>query len=615
MITLTALSGPDAGSVFTLKNDVIVIGRSSACDVMLHDGALGRRHSEIRHEGGQVFLTDLGSVNGTFVNDQRERVTTCILKNRDEISFGKSRLRVEFSEQEEEASVSATAPVSASPQLLLRVIQGKDRGRVFELQPGVKRFTVGRGQEANFVLEDRRVSRIHCTVERTPAGFLLMDEGSLNGTFVNDNPTRISCIELHGGDILRLSDTRIQVETFPLEDATVFAASTQFAPSQPPTQAEQSTAPYLASQTVKQPEAVSPLELPPEPSHFWTAFAMLGLVTASAVLFLRFDETTFFSSGPVAAAHAKWEKKCVTCHPSWGVQPVNATCGTTDCHANVLQVNVRKQDDCAACHSEHRGRNFNLVGDATRCWACHEATFSKRLAWQHYQQIASFNISSAAPSPLALPLHNERQALQLHVPQQETGLIFAHAAHAKSSKQEDCQTCHQPLPGTVINALGAARAFPSHEECIRCHVEVGDREPETANARASTQCRKCHVREGNKVTRPSRSLSYVQFSHDNHKTTDCVVCHFPISNEDRYRPGLRSVVYPLPMEACLSCHKEQHATVSCLDCHRAHHSSTPASRTGPDWLRRISLEAVLLALLILEAGVGTCLYFIKPPRA
>ncbi len=334
------------------------------------------------------------------------------------------------------------------------------------------------------------------------------------------------------------------------------------------------------------------------------------LITASAALLLQVNETAFFSSGPVAAGHARWEGECITCHPPWGVQPVNSTCGATNCHAGVLQFNGQKQDDCAACHPEHRGRHFNLAGDAARCWICHEAMFSKRAAWRYYQQIAALNTKGSTPFSLTLPLHgDEQQAPQQSIPQQETGLIFAHTAHAKSSKQENCQTCHQPLPGTIINALGTVRAFPSHEECIRCHSEVGDRDPETANARASTQCRKCHTREGNKVTRVSRSLSYMHFSHDNHKTTDCIVCHFTVSNEDRYRSGVRAIVYPLPMEACFSCHKERQATVSCLDCHRSHHSAAPATRIGPDWLRRISLEAVLLVLLALQAGVGVALYF------
>src|SRR5262249_28767260 len=107
MITLTVLSGPDAGSVFSLDHDAVVIGRGNDCTVVLHDSALGRRHCEIRRRGGQMLLIDLGSVNGTFINNHPERVSTQVLKNRDEISVGKSRLRIEFQEREESLTANA----------------------------------------------------------------------------------------------------------------------------------------------------------------------------------------------------------------------------------------------------------------------------------------------------------------------------------------------------------------------------------------------------------------------------------------------------------------------------------------------------------------------------
>ena len=49
-----------------------VIGRSSQCDVRLEgDSQLSRRHAQLVLENGRILLTDLGSGNGTFVDDQR----------------------------------------------------------------------------------------------------------------------------------------------------------------------------------------------------------------------------------------------------------------------------------------------------------------------------------------------------------------------------------------------------------------------------------------------------------------------------------------------------------------------------------------------------------------
>jgi hypothetical protein len=49
-----------------------IIGRSSQCDVRLEgDSQLSRRHAQLVLENGRILLTDLGSGNGTFVDDQR----------------------------------------------------------------------------------------------------------------------------------------------------------------------------------------------------------------------------------------------------------------------------------------------------------------------------------------------------------------------------------------------------------------------------------------------------------------------------------------------------------------------------------------------------------------
>jgi hypothetical protein len=253
-----------------------------------------------------------------------------------------------------------------------------------------------------------------------------------------------------------------------------------------------------------------------------------------------------------------------------------------------------------------------MKGDANQCWNCHEGAFQDRPLWRHYKQIflASGNAEKGAVR-LALPATEEaRRQWQQSAPHDESGLIFAHAAHAKSSGQSACLSCHQPLPGTVINALSAGSAFPSHEECIDCHKEVGDRNPELAIDKTSAQCGKCHTRGDYKVMRLPRTLSYVQFSHDNHKATDCVQCHFTVPGEHTYRPAIRSAAYPLPMDACLSCHEQQHVPTTCLSCHRAHHATTPVAQTRTGVLTHLTLQHALFALLALEVGLCLGVYWL-----
>ena len=81
------------GGSVTIDQRVIVIGRSSDCDVQLDDANVSRRHAEVRHIGDGYSLVDLGSTNGTEVNGQRIQETA--LMNGDVIAVGTTRITFE----------------------------------------------------------------------------------------------------------------------------------------------------------------------------------------------------------------------------------------------------------------------------------------------------------------------------------------------------------------------------------------------------------------------------------------------------------------------------------------------------------------------------------------
>ena len=64
---------------------------------------------------------------------------------------------------------------------------------------------VGRGADADFVLEDTNASRRHCRVLVDGAGYAVEDLGSRNGTFVNG--TRIQRRTVGDGDVIRIGGT------------------------------------------------------------------------------------------------------------------------------------------------------------------------------------------------------------------------------------------------------------------------------------------------------------------------------------------------------------------------------------------------------------------------
>ena len=66
---LAAIAGPLKGTTFVLTDDENTIGRESANRICLSDPSVSRRHSVIKREGELFKITDLDSLNGTFVND------------------------------------------------------------------------------------------------------------------------------------------------------------------------------------------------------------------------------------------------------------------------------------------------------------------------------------------------------------------------------------------------------------------------------------------------------------------------------------------------------------------------------------------------------------------
>ncbi|MEI6042825.1 MAG: FHA domain-containing protein [Chloroflexota bacterium] len=67
---LVVQTGPDAGKVFNLDRPLLIAGRQVGNEMVLNDTQVSRRHIQLELRNGQVFISDLGSANGTNVNGQ-----------------------------------------------------------------------------------------------------------------------------------------------------------------------------------------------------------------------------------------------------------------------------------------------------------------------------------------------------------------------------------------------------------------------------------------------------------------------------------------------------------------------------------------------------------------
>ncbi|MCA9173724.1 MAG: GGDEF domain-containing protein [Planctomycetales bacterium] len=76
----------DVGGFWQLDGDAFVIGRVGECDIQVMDESVSRHHAAIRFDGVNYVVSDLGSTNGTFVND--ERISEKVLEPEDRIRIG-----------------------------------------------------------------------------------------------------------------------------------------------------------------------------------------------------------------------------------------------------------------------------------------------------------------------------------------------------------------------------------------------------------------------------------------------------------------------------------------------------------------------------------------------
>lgn len=73
----------------------VIVGRSPGADIVIAASYVSGRHAQFRLMGQNLFVEDLGSTNGTFVNGNRISAPAA-LKNNDVVSVGDVSIRVRF---------------------------------------------------------------------------------------------------------------------------------------------------------------------------------------------------------------------------------------------------------------------------------------------------------------------------------------------------------------------------------------------------------------------------------------------------------------------------------------------------------------------------------------
>ena len=87
---LVVSNGFEKGKKILLMTSISSIGRSSECIVSIKDNMVSSKHAEIIQDCPNIFIRDVGSKNGTFVNGRRRREAP--LSDGDRIMIGSTEM-------------------------------------------------------------------------------------------------------------------------------------------------------------------------------------------------------------------------------------------------------------------------------------------------------------------------------------------------------------------------------------------------------------------------------------------------------------------------------------------------------------------------------------------
>ena len=153
---LVVIAGPLKGTTIPLLEMETIIGRDLTNHVTINDPLVSRRHCSIRNQGDEVHLSDLQSLNGTFIND--ENAQERLLQHGDRIKVGASHFIFLLHDEDEIVPLSD----SGSEQLFTTITMKMDRQQTAFFQPDS--FAETRAHDARFSRELAALLRISTAI-------------------------------------------------------------------------------------------------------------------------------------------------------------------------------------------------------------------------------------------------------------------------------------------------------------------------------------------------------------------------------------------------------------------------------------------------------------------
>lgn len=304
-----------------------------------------------------------------------------------------------------------------------------------------------------------------------------------------------------------------------------------------------------------------------------------------------------YSPGPVSDPHAFIGQKCELCHLGEGKGRVKVFMRVSDqaclaCHDGPQHQDAVPASNCASCHVEHRGAVQQVihVRDAD-CAVCH-ATLDPSVSRfnKDHPEFAALKSPNKATIRLNHKVHLA-QGLTCDTCH-HTGIADPSACKPQGANcvrpsdslalmvpvtyKDDCQTCHDAL--NFQTAFGDTAPHDTPEKVDAWFKSThGGEGGKVAVAEIQlwvNGCSFCHagvqLAPGSlpKIAPPnvtSRWFDKAVFSHDAHRSVDCMACHASVADSEKTEQvNLPSV------HTCQSCHQPQRVESACFNCHVYH---------------------------------------------
>lgn len=221
------------------------VGRDTDNELQVEDDHVSRRHARFSNFRGLIWLQDLGSSNGTYVNGERLS-GACRLFHGDEVRFDtltyqlighgadltpvrerepdSPAMPVLSGRTEGESDTTEFAVVDGGPQPVLVDLPERTEAGAFLLgasepvtgmtyRTPMGRSLIGRHEECDVVIRDRTVSARHAELMVRAEGVTLTNLMATNGTRVNG--AEVQTLRLHDGDVLRLGRVNLVFKDVP----------------------------------------------------------------------------------------------------------------------------------------------------------------------------------------------------------------------------------------------------------------------------------------------------------------------------------------------------------------------------------------------------------------